>query len=128
MSIVDRLDFPPRHLLCSVTHGMGKKLLVANDLGGIILVKSVVADQFDFVAQQKKKSVESSRKGILRTVEILKAVLRFFHFDAEGWWVRILIPLKAHRVCGLGRQICGRWLKVFTRVWCGSLYSISFVA
>ncbi|GBN55428.1 hypothetical protein AVEN_61794-1 [Araneus ventricosus] len=24
MSIVHRLDIPPRHLLCSVTHGMGK--------------------------------------------------------------------------------------------------------
>ncbi|GBM20776.1 hypothetical protein AVEN_111013-1 [Araneus ventricosus] len=24
MSVVDRLDSPPRHLLCSVTHGMGK--------------------------------------------------------------------------------------------------------
>ncbi|GBM70308.1 hypothetical protein AVEN_262525-1 [Araneus ventricosus] len=37
MSIVDRLDFPPRHMLCSVTHGMGKKLLVANDLGDLTI-------------------------------------------------------------------------------------------
>ncbi|GBN72905.1 hypothetical protein AVEN_245987-1 [Araneus ventricosus] len=34
MSGVGKLDFPLRHLLCSVTHGVGKKLLVANDLGG----------------------------------------------------------------------------------------------
>ncbi|GBN72238.1 hypothetical protein AVEN_117732-1, partial [Araneus ventricosus] len=27
-------DSPLRHLLCSVTHGMGKKLLVVNNLGG----------------------------------------------------------------------------------------------
>ncbi|GBN86631.1 hypothetical protein AVEN_131863-1 [Araneus ventricosus] len=27
-------DFPLRHLLCPVTHGVGKKLLLANDLGG----------------------------------------------------------------------------------------------
>ncbi|GBN10200.1 hypothetical protein AVEN_200661-1 [Araneus ventricosus] len=34
MSVVDRLDFPPRHLLCSVTHGREKVTDVANDLGG----------------------------------------------------------------------------------------------
>ncbi|GBN58769.1 hypothetical protein AVEN_120837-1 [Araneus ventricosus] len=58
-SIVGRLDFPPRHLFCSVTHGMGKKLLVANDLGGSCTVTRVlVVDNTgnDFIVRQYFKA------------------------------------------------------------------------
>ncbi|GBM63649.1 hypothetical protein AVEN_10127-1 [Araneus ventricosus] len=92
MFVVDRLDFPPRHLLCSVTHGMGKKLLVADDLGGsynmCFLFISKIQDNlgylilirgaFSFQVEQSKFGSAPTNPGRLVTLVLNRNFARLY--------------------------------------------------